>query len=72
VATALKQAGLTAAGRGPLDRHRAARAREPSLASSSAPPRERWPTISPRLGNTGTAHAGLMLADALERAKPTS
>ena len=71
-ADALKQAGLTAGRDRPPDRRRSARARgEARRPRPRACGRGASPTTSRRrIGNTGTAHARLLLADALDRAEP--
>jgi hydroxymethylglutaryl-CoA synthase len=71
VADALKQAGLTAAAvarwivTGPH-----ARASRRVASSVGAAKGTVADDLAASIGNTGTAHAGLMLADALDRAKP--
>jgi uncharacterized OB-fold protein len=68
---ALKQAGLTAQA---LDRLIAAgphgRATQRAAAAVGARKEALGDDLTGAIGNTGTAHAGLLLADALDRAKP--
>jgi hydroxymethylglutaryl-CoA synthase len=70
IASALKQAGVTA---GALTHVVVAgphgRANKRAAAASGAKPEALGDDLSGSVGNTGAAHAGLLLADALDRAK---